>query len=185
MDATAGSPPTSNTKRLTRLAWFLVPGLAFVGLLAFGLMNTTDGPPAPGDPAPAFSAPLLGDAGSLSLEELEGRPVVLNFWASWCGPCRDEAPMLARAHEDLGDDIAFVGVDIRDGRTDALEFQKRYGIAYPSVRDESHEIFDDYGLTGQPETFFIDSEGVIVDHVPGALTEDLLLRELDVLLSRD
>jgi len=93
--------------------------------------------------------------------------------------------MLARAHEDLGDDIAFVGVDIRDGRTDALEFQKRYGIAYPSVRDESHEIFDDYGLTGQPETFFIDSEGVIVDHVPGALTEDLLLRELDVLLSRD
>lgn len=185
VDDDAGSPRTSNTKRLTRLAWFLVPGLVFVGLLALGLMNTTDGPPAPGDPAPAFSAPLLGDGGSLALEELKGRPVVLNFWASWCGPCRDEAPMLVRAHENLGDDIAFVGVNIRDGRTDALEFAKHYGMEYPSIRDESLEIFDDYGLTGQPETFFIDSEGVIVDHVPGALTEDVLLSELDVLLSRD
>ena len=92
--------------------------------------------------------------------------------------------MLVRAHEEHGDAIAFVGVDIRDGRTDALAFEKNYGMEYPSVRDESLDIFDDYGLTGQPETFFIDAEGVIVDHVPGALTEDLLLRELDVLLSR-
>lgn len=185
MDATAASSPTSNRKHLRRLAWFLVPGLAFVGLLGFGLRNTTDGPPAPGDPAPAFNAALLGEGGSLSLEELKGRPVVLNFWASWCAPCRDEAPMLVRAYEEHGDEIAFVGVDIRDGRTDALEFATRYGMEYPSVRDESLEIFDDYGLTGQPETFFIDSDGVIVDHVPGALTEDLLLRELDVLLSRN
>ena len=184
VDATAGNPSDPSTKRLTRVAWFLVPALVFLGLLAFGLRNTPDGPPAPGDAAPAFDAPLLRGGGSLSLEELDGRPIVLNFWASWCAPCRDEAPMLVRAHEEHGDVIAFVGVDIRDGRTDALEFEKTYGMEYPSVRDESLEIFDDYGLTGQPETFFIDAEGVIVDHVPGALTEDLLLRELDVLLSR-
>jgi cytochrome c biogenesis protein CcmG/thiol:disulfide interchange protein DsbE len=184
VDVTPGNPADPSTKRLTRLAWFLVPALVFLGLLAFGLRNTTEGPPAPGDPAPAFDAPLLRGGGSLSLGELEGRPVVLNFWASWCAPCRDEAPMLVRAHEEHGDAIAFVGVDIRDGRTDALEFEKSYGMEYPSVRDESLEIFDDYGLTGQPETFFIDAEGVIVDHVPGALTDDLLLRELDVLLSR-
>jgi cytochrome c biogenesis protein CcmG/thiol:disulfide interchange protein DsbE len=184
VDATAGNPPDPSAKRLTRVVWFLVPALVFLGLLAIGLRNTTGGPPAPGDPAPSFDAPLLRGGGSLSLAELEGRPVVLNFWASWCAPCRDEAPMLVRAHEEHGDAISFVGVDIRDGRTDALEFEKSYGMEYPSVRDESLEIFDDYGLTGQPETFFIDAEGVIVDHVPGALTEDLLLRELDVLLSR-
>ena len=82
VDATAGNPPDSSTKRLTRLAWFLVPALVFLGLLAWGLRNTTEGPPAPGDAAPAFDAPLLRGGGSLSLAELEGRPVVLNFWAS-------------------------------------------------------------------------------------------------------
>lgn len=177
MTQTAASPARS---RWVRLAWFAAPALAFVALLAGGLARRP-GPPGPGERAPAFEAPLLGGGGTLALGDLAGRPVVLNFWASWCVPCEDEAPMLRAAHERYGDEIAFVGVNIRDARSDALAFVERYGLGFPNVRDEGLEIYSAYGLTGQPETFFIGADGRIVEHVPGPLLEgDLeeLLRRL-------
>jgi cytochrome c biogenesis protein CcmG/thiol:disulfide interchange protein DsbE len=121
----------------------------------------------------------------VSLAELEGRPVVLNFWASWCAPCRDEAPALQRAHEAYGDRVAIVGVDVRDSRSDALAFARRHSLDYSLVRDESGGIASAYGLTGQPESFFIDSDGIVVEHVAGPLFEDDLATLLDVLLSRE
>lgn len=140
----------------------------------------------PGDDAPVFTAERLGDAGSLSLIELRGRPVVINFWASWCGPCETEAPILNEAHRVYGDDVAFVGVNIKDAKSAALEFERRFDVAYPSVRDESGEIYSDYGLTGQPETYLIDSNGVIVEHIPGAIAgRDALFQSLDALVARD
>lgn len=119
------------------------------------------------------------------MSELEGKPVVLNFWASWCGPCKEEVPLLQAAHERYGDRITFLGVDIRDANSDALEFVDEYGVTYPSVRDEEMRVYADYGLTGQPETFFVDARGILVEHVPGPVDEEALFRAIDVLLRRD
>ena len=151
----------------------LLPAVVFLGLLTWATLGE-GGAPAPGDDAPSFEAELLVGDGTLSLAELHGKPVVLNFWASWCAPCEDEAPMLQAAHETYGDEVAFVGVDIKDARSDAIEFVDRYGLEFPHVRDESLEIYTDYALTGQPETFFVDAEGKIVEHIPGTLNEQLL-----------
>jgi cytochrome c biogenesis protein CcmG, thiol:disulfide interchange protein DsbE len=168
-------------RRWLRLAAVLVPAIGLVALLGFGLRAST-GPPAPGDAAPAFSAPRLDGNGTLALADLRGRPVVLNFWASWCEPCLDEAAMFEKANRDFGDRVAFVGVDVRDDREDALKFVSQYGLDYPHVRDEDLSIYEDYGLTGQPETFFIDSGGTIVAHVNGPLFEGDLFALLDELV---
>jgi cytochrome c biogenesis protein CcmG/thiol:disulfide interchange protein DsbE len=111
---------------------------------------------------------------------LLGRPILLNFWASWCGPCVDEAPMLRRAHERFGDQVEFVGIDVRDSRPDALEFVARHRLDYLHLRDEDLTIYDRYGLTGQPESFLIGADGTIVEHVAGPfLTDDDLFALLD------
>lgn len=150
--------------------------MILLALLAVAVARTTP-PPRPGDPAPDFEAPLLEGAGTLALSDLQGRPVVLNFWASWCAPCRDEAPVLKAAFERYGDEVAFVGVNIRDGQSDALAFEEEYGAAYPDVRDEGRAIERAFGLTGQPETFFIGADGMIVEHVPGPIVdEDVMMR---------
>jgi cytochrome c biogenesis protein CcmG/thiol:disulfide interchange protein DsbE len=164
-----------------RLAAVLVPALALIALLGFGL-RATGGSLAPGDTAPDFSAPRLERDGVVSLADLRGKPVVLNFWASWCEPCVDEAPMLRRAYRDYGRRVEFVGIDIRDDKQDALAFVAEYGLGYLHLRDEDLSIYEDYGLTGQPETFFLDSKGTIVEHVNGPLIEEDLLALLDDLV---
>jgi cytochrome c biogenesis protein CcmG/thiol:disulfide interchange protein DsbE len=164
-----------------RVAWFLLPVVAFIGLLSVAVVREST--PEPGDDAPGFEARLLGQDGTLALADLKGRPVFMNFWASWCGPCEDEAPFLARAAERYGDRVAFVGVNIKDSRSDALAFVEDQGLSYDHVRDEDGSIYDDYGLTGQPESFFIDANGVIVEHVPGPLFERDLIRLLDRIAS--
>jgi cytochrome c biogenesis protein CcmG, thiol:disulfide interchange protein DsbE len=171
-------------RRWTRLAMFVTPAVVFLLVLALATTRS-GGAPGPGDPAPAFEASRLGEAGTLSLADIHGRPLVLNFWASWCAPCRDEAEILEKAYDTFGGDIAFVGVDIRDAVSDALAFQKEFDVSYPSVRDEDQSIYSDYGLTGQPETFFIDADGTVVEHVAGPLSEEQLFQILDVLVSRD
>lgn len=166
--------------RWARRMFILVAALAFVGVLATALIRA-ETRATPGKPAPRFRARVLGGSDTLALDDMNGKPVVLNFWASWCEPCKDEARLLNDAHAAYGDRIRFVGVNIRDARSEALAFLERFDVAYPSVRDVGLKIYDDYGLTGQPETFFIDADGVVVTHVPGPLfAEDLsfLIREL-------
>ena len=162
--------PSSRSGALRR-AWILIPAVAFLGLLAFGLLRS-GGAPVIGDIAPDFTAERLDGTGTLSLTDLRGRPVLLNFWASWCVPCEDEGPMLRAGHRRYGDRVHFVGVDIRDARGDAQEFVRRYDLEYEHVRDERLEIYDDYGLTGQPETFLIDANGRIVQHISGPLLSE-------------
>ena len=171
-----------------RRAWLrpvliLVPCVAFVGLLTYALTTKGDAP-VPGDTAPAFEAPLLSGEGTLALEDYEGKPVFINFWWSGCEPCKDEAPDLKRAHEVYGDEVAFVGVNVRDARVDAVAFARQYDLDYPHVEDDTLDIYREYGLTGQPESFFIDREGEIVEHVAGPVDAESLGRLLDVLVTR-
>lgn len=157
----------------------VLPGVALVAILAIALFRQGSSL-EPGDPAPTFTAPLLASEGELSLEDLRGKPVVLNFWASWCGPCKDEAPELAAAAAQYEGEVVFVGVNIKDARSDAIEFAERYGLDYVHVRDEDNRIYTDYGLTGQPETFFVAADGTVSEHVPGPLFEG----DLELLLQR-
>ena len=165
-----------------RLLW-LLPALAFVGLLVAGLMLKSEAPGV-GDPAPSFEGELLDGSGTFSSADLAGKPTIVNFWASWCLPCKDEAPMLSAAAERYGGRINFVGVNIRDGLDDARAFASARGLDYTHVRDPELAIYDDFGLTGQPETFFLDAEGVVIEHVPGTLEEDRLFTLLDSLAAR-
>ena len=124
----------------------------------------------------------LGD-GRLDLRELRGWPVVLNFWASWCIPCRDEAPLLnasARAHRGQ---VVFLGVNVQDLNEDALKFLREFAAPYVSIRDRNNKTFEDYGLTGVPETYYLDARGRIVGHVPGAISRRTLEQGVAALLT--
>jgi cytochrome c biogenesis protein CcmG/thiol:disulfide interchange protein DsbE len=173
---------SSARRRGTRAFLLLVPALAFLAVLGFGVARRP-GPPQVGERAPDFTAPRL-QGGSFSLSDRRGVPVVVNFWASWCVPCAEEAPLLRRAAADYRGRVAFVGVDIKDARSDALAFARRHDLDYTLVRDRG-DIAPRYGLTGQPETFFVDDEGVVVEHVAGPVFEQDLYALLDVLVARD
>jgi cytochrome c biogenesis protein CcmG/thiol:disulfide interchange protein DsbE len=114
-------------------------------------------------PAPAFTLERLDADGTLSLASLKGKAVVLNFWASWCIPCKDEAPLLEEAwqeHRDRG--LVVLGVDAQDFKGDARKFMARYGLTYPVVHDGKGSTLGRYGITGFPETFFVDRQGNLV-----------------------
>ncbi len=121
-------------------------------------------------PAPAFTLTRLDRPGKLTLSSLRGKVVVLNFWASWCYPCKREAPVLEAASHRWRDQVAVVGVDVRDASGDAREFMHKHGISYPVVHDNKDETWPKYGLTGLPETFFADRQGRVVAHVTGEVS---------------
>jgi cytochrome c biogenesis protein CcmG/thiol:disulfide interchange protein DsbE len=178
---------------LRLLALSLLVG--FFGLLGWATLSAGKGNSlvariAAGDspPAPTFSLGVLwrrtetwpeaarrgiADA-QLDLRELRGRPVVINFWASWCVPCRDEAPILnasARAHAG---EVVFLGVNVQDLKGDALAFSREFETPYVSVRDGGNGTYEDYGLTGVPETYYLDAAGRIVAHSAGAVSRTSL-----------
>jgi cytochrome c biogenesis protein CcmG/thiol:disulfide interchange protein DsbE len=178
--------------RIRRLIAIVVV-ILFLGLLAYGLISKAPNTsideslshqrpvPAPGfdlpvltrgELGPSLSAkvdPALGD-GMLSLAELRGTPVVLNFWASWCVPCREEAPILERAW--LGarsQGVLFVGLDMQDLTPDARAFIRSYHNSYPNVRDQGSDVAHSWGVTGVPETYFISARSKVVGHVIGVV----------------
>jgi cytochrome c biogenesis protein CcmG/thiol:disulfide interchange protein DsbE len=122
--------------------------------------------------APAFSLERLDGRGELSLASLSGKTVVLNFWASWCGPCKDETPLLQRGWGRWkGKNVVFVGVDVKDFRGDARSFLRRYGVTYPNIYDGKGSLVGRYGVTGFPETYFIDSRGRIRYRIAGPVAD--------------
>ncbi len=180
---------TRTISRARKLALILVFSLAVLGLfalLAFGLYNKTpvtgrSGETRVGKPAPDFSISLLG-GGEYRLAERGERPVVINFWASWCPPCRDEAPGLERTWRRYRDEgVDFVGVDIQDAEEDAAAYVEEFGLSFPNGRDATGEITVDYGVIGLPVTFFVAGDGTVVGRSVGALSEERLetwVREL-------
>jgi cytochrome c biogenesis protein CcmG/thiol:disulfide interchange protein DsbE len=145
------------------LAVALVAGL--LALLIWKVAQGSQNEAAPGKPAPNFTLGRLDRPGSLQLSALRGKVVVLNFWASWCHPCRQEAPALEAASRQFRDRAVVVGVDVRDESGAARSFLRKYGLSYPAVHDNRDVTWPKYGLTGLPETFFLDRRGRVVQHV--------------------
>jgi cytochrome c biogenesis protein CcmG/thiol:disulfide interchange protein DsbE len=124
--------------------------------------------------APDFRLPRLDGDGKLSLAEFDGKPLVINFWASWCGPCRDEAPLLQAAAREYRGRLVVLGVDYQDFTGDARKFVRKFGLTYPIVRDGDGSLLARWGVTGAPESFFVDRAGKVVAHVPGAVDKETL-----------
>jgi cytochrome c biogenesis protein CcmG/thiol:disulfide interchange protein DsbE len=122
-----------------------------------------------GKPAPDFTLNRVGAPGKLQLASLRGKVVVLNFWASWCYPCNQEAPTLQAAAKRWGKRVVVLGVDVNDPTSDARKFARKFKLTYPLVHDNHNVTSPKYGLTGLPETFFIDRSGKLVGHVAAAI----------------
>jgi cytochrome c biogenesis protein CcmG, thiol:disulfide interchange protein DsbE len=178
---------------MTRLAQPLVIGLlvALIALLAFGLSANSaderlDEAVARGErpPAPALRLPELDGGGASSLADHRGKVVVLNYWASWCDPCRSESPLLQRWHERLEreGDGTVLGVDVLDVDSDARKFIREYGLSYPMLRDKDGETQPDFGIVGYPETFVIDKRGRVAALQRGPVDDAWLRATLPPLL---
>ena len=115
-----------------------------------------------GQPAPPITATAL-DGSTVDLASLRGRPVIVNFWASWCVPCREEFPLFAEKLKELGprDDLAIVGVLYKDEPELAQRFLDEFGAEWPSVADEDEALASAYRVVAPPQTYFIDSDGVL------------------------
>jgi len=142
-------------------------------LTAVVLASSASGQAAPAaDPAaPAFSLPALGPSGQqVSLAGYQGKPLIVNFFASWCDPCKQETPLLARFYRTEHGKVAIVGLDENDVRASALSFTRSYGVGYPVGFDPAAVAASAYGVNALPQTFFLDASHHIVDRIFGAVT---------------
>lgn len=130
--------------------------------------------------APGFSLPSLRDeATTISLADYRGQPVVLNFWASWCVPCKKELPAFQKVSEATRGQVAFLGVDHQDGRQGALRMLEETGVEYPSAFDPGGSLAERYRLFGMPSTVFISADGRILESRTGELTEEELIARIE------
>ena len=163
-----------------------IVGLAvvvFLLLLSYGLLAGPGSGPLNEGPAPDFSLQLF-DGGQLALADFRDRVVVVNFWASWCEPCREEAPILEkvwREYQDQG--VTLIGIAYKDTEGKARAFLDEFGLTYPNGLDPGNRIARSYRVQGVPETFFI-KDGEIADLYIGPLTEDQLVARIEKLLAR-
>ena len=165
----------------------IVAAAALVGLLVYGLASrgadtTLDDAVAKGrkPAAPDRALPQLGATGTRTLASLRGKVVVLNFWASWCEPCRSEAPVLERTQRQLQakGEGTVLGVTYRDATPDSQKFVKEFGLTYPSLRDVDGDLAKEYGTRALPETFVIDRRGRVVAISRGQVTQRFVDRAI-------
>lgn len=173
---------------MRRVAVLVAAGALLVGPACSG---GDDEPAAADDPAPTDGVSLEGDdiggftlaglgpdAATIALPELRGRPVVVNFFASTCAPCVREMPALEAVHQDLGEDVTFVGVAVADRADDALELVEQTGVTYALAADPTGEVFAAAGSTLLPSTIVLDADGAVVRRLTGEIDEDDLLEVL-------
>jgi cytochrome c biogenesis protein CcmG/thiol:disulfide interchange protein DsbE len=164
--------------------------VALLALLGYGLSanhpdDSLDAAIARGErpAAPSLALPRLDGAGRTSLAANRGKVVVLNFWASWCDPCRSESPLLERWHRRIaGKGGTVVGVDLLDVDSDARDFVRKYKLTYPMLRDRNGRTQGDFGVAGFPETFVIDRRGRVAALKRGPVNEAWLRSKVAPLL---
>jgi len=159
---------------------------ALIALLFLGLGRDPKHIASPliGKPAPAFTLKRAGSGEAIDLASLRGKPVVLNFWATWCAPCWEEHPVLNETSRAFGDRVQFLGVVFQDQESKILGFLEQRGAAYPTVVDNRGKTAIAYGIGGVPETFILDANGTIVVKHDGPITAGQLQSYLAEVLGR-
>ena len=185
-DARGPRRTLSNLRAVSARAFTVVlAAIALVALLAFGVFKSEPSL-AVGDPAPDRALPKLGAEGTSSLEEFRGSWVLVNFWASWCTPCEDEAPALEQFYERNRDrGVIVLGIDTQDLTDDALGFVRDFGLTYPQLRDpdaDSPLSEEEYGATGLPESYLVDPQGDLALIRRGPVDEKYLDRFVEPMI---
>ncbi len=170
-----------------RIRWWQAALLAvlisMLGLFYSGLGRNTSFIPSPliGNSAPQFELPRLSGGEKVAISQYQGKPVIVNFWASWCTACRQEHALLLRLGRKFSgaDNIRLVGVNYKDSEHGARRFQESLGaFPYPSAVDRDGRVGLDYGVYGLPETFFLDAKGSVIGKHIGPLTEQAVVDNL-------
>ncbi len=159
--------------------------LAVVGLLTYGLLSKGSSGVALGDTAPQGALPRLEGGGSESLRDYRGRWVLVNIWASWCIPCREEAPALEALQQEYGGKrFTVLGIDSSDLSDDGRRFVEEFGVTYPQLHDGDGDFADEFGATGVPESYLLDPRGKVRVVAKGAVSEEYLEEEVEPLLAK-
>lgn len=157
--------------------------LAVIGLLAFGLLNKGATKVAVGDPVPDETLPALPGPGRGAIADHRGKWVLVNLWASWCGPCREEAPVLERFYRRNRDrETTVLGIDVQDNEDDALAFLREHPTGYPQLRSVGNERSKAFGSTGVPENFLVDPQGRLALIWRGPVDDRFLAERVEPLL---
>jgi cytochrome c biogenesis protein CcmG, thiol:disulfide interchange protein DsbE len=173
------------TRRL-RLSAQILALAGVVGLLALLVwkLGHQEHAPRVGTVAPAFTLRRLDGQGNVSLAAYRGKAVVLNFWASWCNPCKSEAKVLQRDWTRYRDRVVFVGIDYHDLASDARHFVDVHALTFPMLEDGSGRVTGRYGISQVPETYVVSAEGRIVAHLAGPITNPSLAGEFRSALAK-
>jgi cytochrome c biogenesis protein CcmG, thiol:disulfide interchange protein DsbE len=146
--------------------------LAVVALLVFGLASKASSRIAVGEKPPDRALPRLEGNGKETLAAYRGEWVLVNFWASWCVPCREEAPELEEFQQrHAGEDFTVLGIDTQDLSDDGRAFARKYELSYPQLHDGDGKLADEYGTTGVPENFLVDPKGRVQWLTAGPISE--------------
>jgi cytochrome c biogenesis protein CcmG/thiol:disulfide interchange protein DsbE len=153
--------------------------LAVIGLLGFGLLSKGEAKISVGDPVPDRELPVLGGKGSGEIADYRGEWVLVNLWASWCIPCRQEAPVLDRfSRRYRGRGVRVLGIDVQDNSDDALAFVRDNHVRYPQLRSIDDERSAAFGSTGVPENFLVNPRGRLAFIWRGPVDEQILQKQI-------